>query len=185
MSQATQRSPILRLCSENFYLEDILLNANTLFLWTDDLSVDIQEVDEQHKGLIGLINQLHVAVSENHGKDTAREILDQLAESTRTHFLLEESLMRLTHYSGFAVHKEQHESLMEQMRMLQQKLDVQDITINVELLHFLKNWLTQHIGACDRDFSAHFAKSGLNQYSNWSQETGQAMQKKPGWWKFW
>lgn len=173
------------MCGKNYCLEVILLNANTLFLWTDDLSVDIQEVDEQHKGLIGLINQLHVAVCENHGKDTAREILDQLAESTRTHFLLEESLMRLTHYSGFAVHKEQHESLMEQMRMLQQKLDVQDITINVELLHFLKNWLTQHIGTCDRNFSAHFAKSGLNLYSNWSQETGQAMQKKPGWWKFW
>jgi hemerythrin len=161
------------------------LNANTLFLWTDDLSVSIQEVDEQHKGLIRLINQLHLVVSETQGEDTAREILDQLVESTRTHFLLEESLMRLTHYTGFETHKNQHETLMDEMRALLEQLDNGSATINVELLHFLKIWLTEHIERCDRHFSAHFAKSGLNRYSNWNQETSQAMGKKPGWWKFW
>lgn len=72
-----------------------------LFTWSDDFSVHVQEVDEQHKVLVGLLNELHVAIIEHHGKTTSRDILDRLAEYTRTHFLLEESLMRLTHYPGF------------------------------------------------------------------------------------
>ena len=68
-----------------------------LFHWSDDFSINIQEIDEQHKVLVDLLNQLHVAIREHHGKTTSREILNRLAEYTRTHFLLEESLMRLTH----------------------------------------------------------------------------------------
>lgn len=159
--------------------------ANAPFLWTEDLSVHIQEVDEQHKGLFDLINQLHIAIRDNHGSETAREILNQLAESTRTHFLLEESLMRLTHYTGFAGHKGQHEALMEEMRTLQHTLDNEGAAITTDLLHFLNNWLTQHINSCDQPFSLHFEQSGLSRYSNWSQATEQAMQTKRWWWKFW
>lgn len=161
------------------------MTTSNLFLWSDDLSVDIQEIDEQHKGLIDLINQLHDAISSNQEQEASREILNQLAEGTRTHFLLEESLMRLTHYSGFAVHKNQHETLMDEMRQLLQKLDAGSTTISLDLLHFLKNWLTEHIRSCDVHFSAHFKKSGLHNYSTWDPATAQAMQRKPAWWKFW
>ena len=57
--------------------------ATELFTWSDDFSVHIQEVDEQHKVLVSLLNQLHVAIIEHHGKATSREILDRLAEYTR------------------------------------------------------------------------------------------------------
>lgn len=161
------------------------MSASELSLWTDDLSVHIQEVDEQHKGLFDLIQQLHLALGENRGEDDSRAILEQLAESTRTHFLLEESLMRLTHYAGFAGHKEQHETLMEQMRALQHKLDEEGAALSVDLVHFLTGWLTQHIRSCDRDFSAHFEQAGFGRYANWNQATAQAMQEKRAWWKFW
>ena len=94
-----------------------------LFHWSDDFSINIQEIDEQHKVLVDLLNQLHVAIREHHGKTTSREILNRLAEYTRTHFLLEESLMRLTHYPGFEIHKAQHEELISQVVALQEKLD--------------------------------------------------------------
>ena len=76
------------------------MSATDLIEWSDEFSVGIQEIDEQHKVLVGLLNQLHQAIREHHGRATSREILGRLAEYTRTHFLLEESLMRLTHYPG-------------------------------------------------------------------------------------
>lgn len=161
------------------------MNATDFFLWTDDLSVCVQEVDEQHKGIICLINRLHVAILHKHGRDTEREIFNQLVENTRIHFLLEESLMRLTHYKGFEVHKNQHEGLMDEIRTLTGHLDNGSATMNAELAAFLKSWLTDHIESCDRHFSAHFEKSGLNPYAKWTNETSQAMDSKPGWWKFW
>ena len=160
--------------------------ANTeLFAWDDSFNVGIQEVDEQHRVLVSLLNKLHVAILGHHGKQTSRDILNQLAEYTRTHFLLEESLMRLTHYPGFDIHKEQHESLIKQVVDLQTKLDQENITITFELLHFLKNWLMQHINESDQRFGKHFKTAGLGQYANWSKEVETTMKKKKWWWKFW
>ncbi len=161
------------------------MTTTDLFHWTDDFNVGIQEVDEQHKVLVSLLNQLHEAIREHHGKATSREILDRLAEYTRTHFLLEESLMRLTHYPGFEIHKAQHEELIQQVVALQHKLDNEGATITFELLHFLKTWLTQHINDSDKRFGQHFQKAGLQQYATWSKEVDETMKKKKWWWKFW
>lgn len=159
--------------------------ANDLFSWSDDYSVNIQEVDEQHKMLVSMLNELHVSIREHHGKATSREVLDRLAEYTRTHFMLEESLMRLTHYPGFDIHKQQHENLIAQVQDLQHKLDHENAAITFELLHFLKNWLIQHINESDKRFGAHFQKAGLGQYREWTNEVQETMKKKKWWWKFW
>lgn len=79
--------------------------AADLFTWSDDFSVNVQEIDEQHKVLVGLLYELHLAIFGHHGRKTSRDVLDRLAEYTRTHFLLEESLMRLTNYLDFEFHK--------------------------------------------------------------------------------
>ncbi|MCG3186710.1 MAG: Bacteriohemerythrin [Rhodocyclaceae bacterium] len=156
-----------------------------LFQWDNDFNIGIQEIDEQHKVLVSLLNDLHNAIREHHGKATSREILDRLAEYTRTHFLLEESLMRLTHYPGFEIHKAQHEDLIRQVRDLQEKLDKENITITFELLHFLKTWLARHIHDSDKRFGAYFQETNLTKFSQWTDEVNEVMKRKKWWWKFW
>ncbi|HRD86913.1 MAG: hemerythrin family protein [Candidatus Accumulibacter sp.] len=161
------------------------MSATDLIQWSDEFSVNIQEVDEQHKVLVSLLNDLHRAIREHHGKATSREILDRLAEYTRTHFLLEESLMRLTHYPGLEIHKQQHQDLMHQVEALQHKLNTENAAISFELLHFLRNWLIQHINDSDKRFGVHFEKVGLATYAHWSKDVERTMKKKKWWWKFW
>jgi hemerythrin len=62
------------------------MSATDLIQWSDDFSVHIPEIDQQHQVLVSLLNQLHRAIRERHGKATSREILNRLAEYTRTHF---------------------------------------------------------------------------------------------------
>lgn len=157
-----------------------------LLEWSDSYKVGIQEVDEQHQELVAMLNALHQAIVEHHAKEASRKILDQLADYTRTHFLLEESLMRVTHYPGFDAHKQQHEELIKQVVDLQHKLDTGGATITFELLHFLKVWLAQHINETDKRFGAFFTKADhLKSYANWSEEVSTTMTKKKWWWKFW
>lgn len=125
---------------------------NFVFQWSDEFSVNIEEVDEQHRTLVGLVNDLHVAIREHRGKTASRKVLDRLAEYTRTHFMLEESLMRLTRYPGFDVHRQQHEDLIAQVQSLQYKLDHENAAITFELLNFLRKWLIQHILESDKRF---------------------------------
>ena len=160
-------------------------SSHELFIWSDEYTVGIQEVDEQHKTLVSLLNQLHDAILHKIGRVASREILDRLAEYTTTHFLLEESLMRVAGYPGFAIHKQQHEDLLREVQELQHKLDQEHVTITFELLHFLKSWLTHHIIESDKRFGAYLKKKGgITQYASWSQETQGVMEKKM-WWKFW
>ena len=124
--------------------------------WTGELSVGIEEIDEQHKVLIGLINQMHEAIQERHASDVVRDILDNLASYTKTHFVVEESLMRILNYPGYEDHKAVHEELLQHVIELKQKVDSGKTAIGFELMHFLKTWLTKHIMESDKAYSSHF-----------------------------
>jgi hemerythrin len=158
--------------------------TEVFFQWSDSFSVGIPEIDEQHKVLVSLLNQLHAAFRERNGTQASREILDRLAEYTRTHFLLEESLMRISRYPGLDEHRAQHEDLIKQVTSLQTKLDAGKASISVELLQFLLNWLSKHINESDKRFGQHFCTSTRQGYAQWTQEVEQTLQKKQ-WWKFW
>lgn len=157
--------------------------ATDFFRWSDDFSVGVAEIDGQHQTLVALINQLHSAIRERHGSKASREILDQLADYTRIHFLLEESLMRVSNYAGFAAHRAQHEELIKQVTALQEKLDSGSGAISFELLQFLLDWLTKHINDSDKRFGAYFNQSSRSGYAEWTQEVAQTMKRK--WWRFW
>ncbi|MCB1955428.1 MAG: hemerythrin family protein [Rhodocyclaceae bacterium] len=154
-----------------------------LFEWSDSFSVGVQEIDEQHKELVGLLNQLHTAIHEHHGSEAARRILDELADYTKTHFMVEESLMRISNYPDFTAHKQWHEDLIGQVVALQEKLDKGQATITFELLHFLKVWLTKHINEADKRFGEYFTHHGGA--AEWAPHVEESMTKKKWWWKFW
>lgn len=158
------------------------MDAN-LFQWSDSFSVGVQEIDEQHKELVDLLNQLHTAIMEHHGSEAARRILDELADYTKTHFSVEESLMRVSNYPDFDRHKQNHEDLIGQVVALQSKLDTGEAKITFELLHFLKVWLTNHINEADKRFGGFFANVGGA--SHWAPHVQDSMEKKKWWWKFW
>jgi hemerythrin len=154
-----------------------------LFVWSEEFSIGLDEIDEQHKELVSLLNDLHVAIREHHATDTCRQILDALADYTRTHFAVEESLMRITGYPQFAVHKQNHEELIGQVQALQEKLDSGQAKITFELLHFLKQWLVHHINEADKRFGEYFLASGGQ--SRGSSQFQAALRARKPWWKFW
>jgi hemerythrin len=128
--------------------------------WSDELSVGIEEIDEQHKVLLRLINQMHTAIHKRHGSEAVSTILAELIEYTRIHFAVEESLMRILNYSGYAEHHDQHQELLEHVIQLQKKLASGKTAISFELMHFLKKWLTRHILEEDMLYSGFFLAAG-------------------------
>lgn len=152
-----------------------------MFVWSDELSVGIQEIDEQHKVLLGLLNELHLAVFSQRGSVVCRGILDRLAEYTRVHFAVEESLMRILGYPDHEQHRHEHEMLTNQVVDLQHKLDTGQAAISFELLHFLKLWLTKHINESDKRYGGHFLSRGIR--AHWPAKEA-APERKPSW-KFW
>ena len=128
--------------------------------WSDALSVGIDEIDAQHRGLVALLNQLNDAIEHRHGNAAVGAILARLEEYTRVHFAVEESLMRLLGYPDLDAHKREHEQLVEQLADLRRRFDAGKTALGFELMHFLKVWLTKHIMASDQAYARHFTETG-------------------------
>ncbi len=128
--------------------------------WSGELSVGIEEIDAQHKVLVDLINRMHDAIEEHHGSEVVLGILSDLADYTKIHFAVEESLMRILDYPGYEEHKEIHDELLEHVVELQQKVASGKTAISFELMHFLKSWLSKHILEEDMQYSGFFLSVG-------------------------
>jgi len=122
-----------------------------LFSWSDKLSVTVDSIDEQHKELVRMVNELNAAMGEGRANDVIGKILKDLIAYTVTHFKHEETLMNTHAYPGFAKHKKEHENLVEKVLALQSKFEAGQARMNIEVMLFLKNWLTAHIQGTDKE----------------------------------
>jgi len=132
--------------------------ATLLFPWKEVYSVRIPRIDTQHKGLIGLINDLHAAMMEGRAKQVLSRIVDDLIEYTEQHFVYEESMLRQRGYSALVEHQELHKSLAAQAYELRDKFRAGDLTVTSETMQFLKGWLTNHILSADMAYARELQK---------------------------
>ncbi len=124
-----------------------------LITWNETLSVKVKSLDEQHQHLIALINQLFDAMSEGRGKDVMGQIFDELVDYTHTHFSNEERMMEAVNYPGLEQHKAEHDDLTKQVLDLRERFREGQIGITIEMLTFLKDWVSSHIQKTDKKYS--------------------------------
>lgn len=123
-----------------------------LLEWNDALSVGISEMDQQHKRLVELINQLYNAMGMGKGDDVKGTVLNDLVTYTKLHFAAEERLMQKYAYPHFAAHKQLHDELTGQVLRLKERLQAGQMVTSVTLGNFLKDWLQRHITQQDRKY---------------------------------
>ena len=121
----------------------------TYMTWTDKMSVGVPELDEDHKGLIHIINQL----AENAGEETRYSVVRQcifaLMRYAETHFAREEQVMASCGFPGLEVHQGEHHTFLADIKAAATRFEEQPdklaAMVNDELLSYLKNWLNHHI----------------------------------------
>lgn len=88
----------------------------TLLDWQANFAIGIDEVDHEHRELIGLINSLHTALGDERAGERVAAFLGEIFADISAHFALEERVMRERRYDAFAEHKADHERLLDQLR---------------------------------------------------------------------
>jgi len=129
--------------------------------WSDKFSVEIQEIDEQHKRIVNYINELYKALSRKDNQDQVADVIQNLLEYTKIHFAVEETLMRIFHYEGYETHKKIHDRLVQEALVYQGRFLSGDASVGMELLLFLKNWLFDHINREDKQYVETFHLAGV------------------------
>ncbi|MEN6628887.1 MAG: bacteriohemerythrin, partial [Sulfuricella sp.] len=116
-----------------------------LIQWTEEMSVKVPHLDNDHRFLIALINQL--ASAEKIGnRRIAESVLDELINYTLDHFQREDLFLEKMGYPDLSKHKRLHNSFTEVIQDIRwQYLHGFRPKINNEILLFLRNWLSKHI----------------------------------------
>ena len=120
--------------------------------WNEKFITGVKEADEQHKKLVGLINQLYDAMREGKGKEVIDAIIDELVRYADYHFKTEETLMSKYGYPELESHKREHELFVQKVQEFVEKKKKGALTLTMDVMNFLKNWLTNHILGTDKKY---------------------------------
>jgi len=130
-----------------------------LFVWTDELSVDSQFIDDDHKKLITMVNNFHDAMVQGRANDVVGKVLGNLVNYTREHFGREEAEMQRIRYPAYLTHKREHDKLIKQVVDLQNSFSSGTALLTITVSKFLRDWLVDHIQKTDRLLAAALKQS--------------------------
>jgi hemerythrin len=116
-------------------------------------------LDDQHKRLVGLTNQLHNLLETNKNiqiKKTFKKIVDDL----EIHFETEEKLMKESKLPLFFSHTLEHERFHNKLNTLYLEVKSGEKKLTLDDLKVIKIWFFNHIDFKDKALADH-----INAYS--------------------
>ena len=120
--------------------------------WTSDFALGIDEIDEQHRSLIGMIGALDTRADGDSTPETVRRLLAQLSDYVRDHFGFEERLMGGGGCSPDLVarHFGEHAYFRSVLKDLATDFEKGRRNITLTLVDYLVHWFLHHIVVVDR-----------------------------------
>jgi len=125
-----------------------------IFQWKDDLSIGIDEIDEQHKELIKKLNNLAEAILQQKGTDQIVRAMRFMENYADTHFSTEEKYMERYNYIDLQHQKDDHERFKNVVKKLKRELESEGVSESFAALvqRYLIDWLILHIKNSDLKF---------------------------------
>lgn len=113
--------------------------------WNDSLSLGLEVIDEQHKKLLKIVNEV-IGCFDRDDRDHFLKIkFSELREYTVIHFHDEEDYMVKIQYDKITEHKKQHDDLKKQVKSYQASFFHHESITKDQLIEFFRNWLLEHI----------------------------------------
>ncbi len=120
--------------------------------WNDTLSVNVPEMDNEHKKLISLVNELNDAMKSGKTKSEMDRIFGALTNYTVSHFASEERYLQKVGYPELDAQKAGHAALIKQVTDFKADYDAGKALISVKLMGFLRDWVRNHIQKEDKKY---------------------------------
>ncbi len=130
--------------------------------WKNIYSVGVDLIDDQHKKLIELINELQEAQQSGMASLLMEDVFNRLVEYTVYHFSTEEQLFKDHNYPGAKLHNNEHEEFVNKINYLKYQAQDGNLLITLKTLDFLKDWLINHVLGGDQEFGAFINELELN-----------------------
>lgn len=122
--------------------------------WDEAFSVNNEEIDQQHKKWILIINELHDSMmSSDVSSLSTLNVMESMKEYVMYHFEYEEDHMRKIKYPGFAEHQALHAKFYSMINQYYNDLNSGKVILDSEVMKVLMHWLKDHILNTDKKYS--------------------------------
>ena len=132
----------------------------SIIKWNDELNIGVKLIDDQHKQLIHLINELHVAVQYGKPGEAIMPIIARLHDYANSHFAEEERLFAELEYGGVAEHRQEHLDFLARIGALSKQFSYSKDFLAIHIKDLLLNWFCNHIRSKDMEYRQLMAQPG-------------------------
>lgn len=130
--------------------------------WTEEYSVGVKEIDEQHKYFFRMLNDIFdIFYSPDRQPQQILNVFDQAFNYGKYHFATEEKYFNQFNYDGAEEHIIAHQKFAEKMQELHKQFENDKKDPTLELLDTLEDWLVNHINKMDKKYTKCFNDHGL------------------------
>ncbi len=126
------------------------------FSWSDEFIVGVDRMDDQHKTLVELLNNIQNLLEKGE-KARAKEIFTQeIAQYLENHLRDEEEFMKSIGYPEFETHKKAHDQFRSLMAKSLEKIKAGDEEEFRTAVAMTMGWLLSHIKKCDTKYGKYY-----------------------------
>jgi len=133
---------------------------NELITWTNKFACGIKVIDDQHKGLVDLVNEMfnHVTGNNVQEKDYFNRVIQEIVKYVKNHFATEEKILILSKYSGYREHKKEHESFIREIATNIRDFQAGKRFTLSSFTRYIKDWILSHIALMDKQYFEYLKK---------------------------
>lgn len=130
-------------------------------IWEDRFSVGVQEIDDQHKHMFSLINELLSVMNKLDAGVELKRISESILEYKKMHFETEERYFREFHFEEADAHIAMHKGFTLAIERLMSEYPGYTLEFAFKLVDFLEDWFIGHIMTADQRYVECFHEHGL------------------------
>lgn len=127
--------------------------------WSSQMSCGVAVIDDDHQVLVNQFNRLASAMEEGKSTPLVGHVITALLDYTAFHFEREHQLMATSGFPEVDQHRTEHDALLRKLHSMNMDWRT-GAADGRHLLHFLGNWLTNHILGSDLALGRHIAANG-------------------------
>jgi len=131
-----------------------------IVIWEDKYATGIELIDNQHRRLVELTNQLYLAcLAGDEALSTVfKDAMSRMVEYVRFHFSAELKLLNAIDYPDYHNHKKMHDNLVQDILDAAKDYSEGKRFVPNNFVHTLKDWVFGHIAVYDKIYAAYVAE---------------------------
>lgn len=129
--------------------------------WRESYQTGITSMDNQHKTLLDLINQLYTIIRDHSGQEKVSEIVDVCLNYAHKHLHDEEQLLTENEYPELQEQLDHHAKFIETVNTFKEQLADSPETVVPELYTYLRTWWISHIVGIDQKYGPYLLEKGV------------------------